>query len=118
MKTGRLRALGRLESIPVLVSNYLITPFVAWNPVVPSLKPDGREVASVIEVPLEAILDPSIICEETWELRGGYWRVTFYRFGAHCVWGATARVLGDLAGRLTGQERSTLLKPGSVRPLS
>jgi 8-oxo-dGTP pyrophosphatase MutT (NUDIX family) len=116
VRTGRLRPLGRLDPVPVLASNYLIVPFVAWSPTRPRLSPDPREVAEVIEVPLDALLDPSLIEEETWELRVSSWRVTFFRFGEHVVWGATARILSDLAGRLrvdSGRE----IVPGAVRPV-
>lgn len=116
MRTGRLRLLGRLEAVPVVVSNYLITPFVGWNPVPPRLRPDPREVAEVIEVPLDILLDPSAVREELWELRGGYWIVSFYRFGDKSVWGATARILSSLARRLRPTEAGADYLPGSMRP--
>jgi 8-oxo-dGTP pyrophosphatase MutT (NUDIX family) len=116
LKTGRLRPLGRLETVEVTVSNYLITPFVAWNPVPPRLHPDPREVAEVIEVPLDALLDPTAVSEEVWELRGMLRSVIVYRFGETLVWGATARILAHLAVRLRPEEPPMPLMPGSVRP--
>jgi len=116
IRTGRIRPLGQLDSVPVVVSGYLITPFVAWNPVPPLLRPDAREVAEVVEVPLEALMDPSTVYEETWELQGGHWRVTFYRFGSTLVWGATARILLDLTLRLRGERIAADSVPGAVRP--
>lgn len=118
IRTGRLRPLGRLDPVPVLVSNYLVTPFVGWNPIPPALKPDPSEVAEVVEVSLGAILDADRVFEETWELRGRSWQVTFYRFGSHVVWGATARILGDLARRLGGESGLRDAVPGSVQPTS
>lgn len=116
VRTGRLRPLGRLEPVPVLASHYLIVPYVAWNPSPPILSPDPREVAEVVEVPLDHLLDPGLVEEETWDLRGRAWRVTFYRFGNKAVWGATARILSDLAARLAGPGGSREVVPGAVRP--
>lgn len=115
LDTGELISLGRLEDVLVSVSNYIITPFVAWLPHPPSLKVDEREVADVIEAPLDALLDRGAMEEETWELRGMPWRVTFYRIGGRQVWGATARILSDLARGLQTVEQPLEHPPGSVR---
>jgi hypothetical protein len=95
----------------------VITPFVAWNPVPPAARPDPREVAMLIEVPLSALLDPSTVAQEIWERRGRHWRVTFYRFGDHMVWGATARILHDLVGRIKGVRPEADDRPGSIQAL-
>jgi 8-oxo-dGTP pyrophosphatase MutT (NUDIX family) len=116
VRTGRVRLLGRLEEVPVAVSGFVIVPFVAWNPVAPRLRPNPTEVEEIIEVPLAALLDPRSIAEEVWPLRGGHWRVTFYRMGTHHVWGATARILSDLSARLVGQGGGFVRRPGSVLP--
>lgn len=116
IRTGRLRPLGRLDPVPVVVSNYLVTPFVGWNPVPPMLRPDASEVEEVVEVSLGAILDGANLFRETWNFRGQAWQVTFYRFGPHIVWGATARILGDLAERLGRERRLEEGIPGSVQP--
>lgn len=116
MRTGRLAPLGRLDDVPVTVSNYLITPFVAWSPAPPRLIPDPHEVAAVIEVPLASLIDPTNVHEEAWELRGAHWLVTFYRVQDVIVWGATARILSDLVDRLRGGTGGGPFAPGSVRP--
>lgn len=118
IKTGRIRPLGQLHAISVSVSNYHVVPYVGWSPVAPTLHPDPVEVASVIEVPLRALLDPSSVLEERWEFRGKPWEVTLYRFGDVVVWGATARILGDLASRLDQRPSNRRFPPGSVRPAS
>lgn len=115
VKTGRLRRLGRLELVWVAASDYAVTPFVAWNPVPPVIHPNPREVAEVIEVPVRALLDPMTLVEERWELRGSHWHVSFYQLGEARVWGATARMLGDLAQRVYPSLERPLI-PGSVRP--
>lgn len=105
--------LGRLDRYRMPVSGYAITPFVGCLPCPPALHPDPGEVAEVIEVPLAALLDESTVREEIWDLHDRKWHVTFYLFGEHRVWGATATILADLASRLGAQPRGE--RPGAVR---
>jgi 8-oxo-dGTP pyrophosphatase MutT (NUDIX family) len=114
VRTGRIRPLGGLPPVQVQVTGYHILPFVGWSPVRPRLRPDPREVASVLEVDLELLLDRRSVETETWILRGARWRVSLFRFGDTVVWGATARILTDLAVSLGGQVPSPA--PGSVLP--
>src|SRR3989442_1503428 len=70
-----------------------------------------------LEVPLRAVVDPATLAEEIWELRGAARRVSFFRHGEHKIWGATARVLGQITAILRGAEwDATILSPGSVEP--
>ncbi len=116
VETDTLVLLGRLHPYQLNVSGYLIHPYVAWSAGRPSFHPDPHEVAELIEVPMEQLLDPNLVLEEVWEIRNGRWLVTFYRFGPHTVWGATATILGDFASRLESSLASRLHPPGSVRP--
>jgi 8-oxo-dGTP pyrophosphatase MutT (NUDIX family) len=117
IRTGRLVPLGRLDPTPVSVSNYLIWPFVAWSPVAPRIVPDPHEVAAVLEVSLALLLSPDAIRDEQWELRGARCQVTLYRFGDVAVWGATARVLSDLAAHLEPELAEARHRPGDVRQM-
>jgi 8-oxo-dGTP pyrophosphatase MutT (NUDIX family) len=108
---------GRLEPITVAASNFLVVPFVghAPRPLVP--RPDPREVAEALEVPLRVLLDPAATLEEVWELRGASRRVSYFSHGPHKIWGATARVLGQITAILREAPPSTgALKPGDVVP--
>jgi hypothetical protein len=62
------------------------------------------------------LFDPLAVQEEKWELRGDVWYVCFFRLDDRIVWGATARILADLASRLHQPGFSEPLIPGSVRP--
>ena len=116
LRSDRLQSLGRLPRFHVQVSNYSIAPFVAWNPVTPWLHPDPREVAEMFHVPLSILTDSGAVEVETWDLRGQLYQVTFYRFGDHRIWGATARILNDLAERLEPLRPRPSQPPGSVVP--
>jgi 8-oxo-dGTP pyrophosphatase MutT (NUDIX family) len=114
VRTGRIRPLGALPPVQVQITGYHILPFVGWSPVRPRLTPDPREVASVLEVDVGLLLDRRSIQTETWVLRGARRRVALFRFGDTVVWGATARILANLAIRLGGRVPSP--EPGSVLP--
>jgi 8-oxo-dGTP pyrophosphatase MutT (NUDIX family) len=114
--SGRVVPMGRLNDVKVRVDQNVITPFVGWNPVPPRFKPDRNEVAEVLEVPLQSLLHPDSVEEETWELRGSQWHVAFYRLSDRVVWGITGLILSDFHNRLEAAERG--VRPGSVRPVS
>lgn len=97
-----LRVLGVLDPVDVRVSGFRLHPVVALADRRPALEGDPREVAAVIEVPLRAFVAgaPIQVVEEErggWHLRYGAYPVAGYR-----IWGATARVLGQLGAVLAG----------------
>jgi 8-oxo-dGTP pyrophosphatase MutT (NUDIX family) len=115
--TTDVRLHGTLDPVFTVVSNFVLLPIVGSLPARPSFVPDPREVAELIDLPLATLLGPSAAEEEWWELRGRVRKVSFYRYGKHKIWGATAKVLRqivELAGgpRLPGE----LLPPGDVDP--
>lgn len=121
---------GRLEPEYIVATHYALAPFVAYTPRRPSFRPAPAEVAEVIDLPLAQILDPSMLEEEIWELQGTPRRVSFYRHAEHKVWGATARILHQLATLLdpsladagtfagAGGETGRRLAPGDTWPRS
>jgi 8-oxo-dGTP pyrophosphatase MutT (NUDIX family) len=101
-----VQLVGRLDDVYVMVSNFLIAPHVGVLDYLPTFRPDPREVAFVIEVPLERLNDPTIFREEDWSHRGHPRIVQFYRYGEHEIWGATGRVVQlFLASPLLAQAR-------------
>jgi 8-oxo-dGTP pyrophosphatase MutT (NUDIX family) len=92
--------LATLDVVDVRVSGFLLTPVVAATSVAPPLMPDPREVASIVLAPIRAFL-PGAPVEVVEAERDGYrLRYGGYRIGGHHVWGATARVLGQLGAIL------------------
>lgn len=111
--TNDVVAVGRLEPVPVTPSRFLIVPFVGWLDKTPRWLPNEAEVARVADIPLDAILDTASVHEEERDLRGNRYVVTFYRVGDTEIWGATARVLSELADHLGAPARA--FPPGWVR---
>ena len=95
-----VRVVGRLETVDVRVSGFMLVPVVALAEREPVLTPDPREVAAILRVPVTHFLPeaPIVIVEaerDGWQMRYGAFPV-----GAHRIWGATARVLGQLGAIL------------------
>lgn len=90
---------GALPPTPTIATGYAIHPFVGAISTPQDWMPSEREVEEIIEVPLSV-------------LAGGYGRrrlirrgIPFvtdtYELGDSLVWGATARILAGLFGRLS-----------------
>jgi len=94
---------GTLEHVFIPVSDFRIDPIVAVAAREPMLRPNPTEVARILTPPVSAFLpDAEVeVVERTirdWPLRYGGYRID----GLH-VWGATARILGQL-GAVLGSE--------------
>ena len=96
-----LELLGSLTLLYTSPSNNIIHPFVAYASQHPAFRPDPKEVAELLEVPLQLLLDPATQREEDWIWRGAPLRVPFYAVGEHKVWGATAIILAEFVVLLT-----------------
>ncbi|GER82043.1 coenzyme A pyrophosphatase [Thermogemmatispora aurantia] len=93
----RSEVLGLLSPSFTLVTNFWITPVVAFLPAGPGpLTPQASEVAEVIRAPLPALADPRIFHSEVWDTSGLRRVVYFYDYGPYRIWGATARILHQL----------------------
>jgi len=95
-----VEALGALDEVFIPVSDFRITPIVAVAATSPVLAPSPGEVARILTPPVDAVLPhaPIEIVERTigdWPIRYGGYRID----GLH-VWGATARILGQLGAVL------------------
>lgn len=101
LEPQRAEVLGVLAPVFTVVSNYLITPVVAYLPQgLGPLHLQSSEVAEVLIIPLRALADPAIGHIETWT-RGEVARlVYFYDYGSHRIWGATGRMLNELLALL------------------
>lgn len=96
-----LRVVGRLESFWIPVSGFRVTPVLAVAPTRPlGLRPAPAEVARIVEAPLGAFTPGSPIEIVERDVRGWRLRYGAYRVDGLSVWGATARILGQLGAVL------------------
>jgi 8-oxo-dGTP pyrophosphatase MutT (NUDIX family) len=97
----RIEALGALEPVFSVVSNFLVAPFVGWlGEGAPHVEPNPAEVAEVIYAPLHALADPAIFHEEVWTRGGAEHTVYFFDLGPHRIWGLTGHILRSLLATL------------------
>ena len=93
-----VEVIGALQPTPTIATSYAVYPFVGLIEPGMEWTLSPREVAEVLELSLR-------------DLRAGYgrrrlvrrgvpFRTDVYVVGDHLIWGATARILGDLLDRL------------------
>ena len=103
---SEVQVLGRLDSIYIPPSNFMVRPVVGALPAPPCFQPQAAEVAEVLQLPLALLFDPQRKRESLQIRNGRSLRIPWYAFGGQMVWGATAMLLSEFEGRLravTGQ---------------
>jgi 8-oxo-dGTP pyrophosphatase MutT (NUDIX family) len=97
-----IRVVGELETFWIPVSDYRVTPVLAIAARRPDLSPSPDEVESIVRAPLAAFLPEAPIELVETEIRGFSLRFGAYPTNGLRVWGATARILGQL-GAIVGR---------------
>ena len=95
-----MRVLGALTPLDIPVSGFRLHPIVAVNPGRPVLTPSDGEVARILEVGVDELLNPAHFVTST-RVRGGVMvTVPSFRVGGVEIWGATAMVLAEFLALL------------------
>lgn len=95
LEPAGLEVLGPLTPFEIPVTAYRIHPWLAYAPARPAFRPDSAEVAELLEVPLDLLLDPATAAMEMRVIRGYETDVPYFLVYGHKVWGATAAVLAE-----------------------
>ena len=121
-----LRVAGALERFTIPVSGFRVTPVVALAERRPDCQANAGEVARIIEPPVEAFLPDAPVELEERVIRERLIRYGVFPVEGERVWGATARMLGQLGALLATEsaDDSTVrpavpaagLEPARVRP--
>jgi len=90
--------LGALPPVRTFVTGYVVFPHVGLIEPGNAWVPSPAEVAEVIELPLGALAEGFATRPMT--RRGFTFETDTYLVGEHLIWGATARILGELLARL------------------
>ncbi len=94
---GPVEFLGRLTDVYIPPSNFMVSPFVAYSETKPSWNPDPREVACLIEAPIDFLNNDSFIFEGEFITSGKYKvKAPYFLFQGYKIWGATAIMLSEL----------------------
>jgi 8-oxo-dGTP pyrophosphatase MutT (NUDIX family) len=92
--------IGQLEPFWIPVSNFRVTPILATADRRPVFVANPSEVARIVEAPVRAFLPDGEIEIVDRDVRGWPLRYGGYRIDGLHVWGATARILGQLGALL------------------
>ena len=112
VRPADVTVLGGLD--PVLTrTGFLVSPFVGTIPYPYPYAVDRREVAEVVEVSLDTLLDPVAVRHEArLAADGALTRSYAYAAGQHLVFGATAQILTQLLALV--REVMATTKPAEV----
>lgn len=97
-----IEIIGELDHLATISSGSFIVPWVGAIPGRPELRPSSAEVDAVIEVPLSELMAPGVFREEIWSFGGIQRPIVFFDVVGDTVWGATAAMLRQLLGLVTG----------------
>ena len=90
--------LGRLDDARTVSSNYIVYPFVGLIPYPYEFSPSVQEVKELLEVPFQVFLSGDSAGERYPVVYEGVTYETLaYRYRGEVIWGATARIMENLA---------------------
>ncbi len=93
LETENIEVLGELDDILTFVTNYVISPFVAFILTPHAFRTNGREVKETFSVPLSFLMDAANFKHDS----------KSYEYEGHIIWGATARILRQFIGLLKSE---------------
>jgi 8-oxo-dGTP pyrophosphatase MutT (NUDIX family) len=95
---GLVHLKGRLTDLFIPPSNFIVTPFLGISVSRPDFIPDPGEVAAILEISLEDLLNPASKQMQLLTLRDGYRLETpCFILNGHIIWGATAMIIYEMA---------------------
>jgi 8-oxo-dGTP pyrophosphatase MutT (NUDIX family) len=100
LNAADVRVLGALTPIDIPVSGFRLHPIVAAADAPPALTPADGEVARIVHVPLDDLLDVSHLRSSERMRDGVTLTVPAFHVGGVEIWGATAMVLAEFLALL------------------
>jgi 8-oxo-dGTP pyrophosphatase MutT (NUDIX family) len=91
----RVRLLGPLTPLDIAVSGFRLHPIVATHPARPELTPSDDEVARILEIGVDELLNPAHFVTTERQRDGVAFTVPAFRVAGVEIWGATAMVLAE-----------------------
>jgi 8-oxo-dGTP pyrophosphatase MutT (NUDIX family) len=98
-----VQVVGELDHLATVTSGSFIVPLVGVIEGRPATVRNPAEVDAILHVPLAELLDPAIYRDELWTFPDGRVRnIFFFELVGDTLWGATAAMLRQLLGMVTG----------------
>ena len=104
LEPAAVEVLGELDHLQTVTSRSYIVPYVAALPSRPALVPNPSEVALILHVPLDELLEDGVFREERWGLAPLDRPIYFFEVEGDTIWGATAFILRNLLALATGSD--------------
>jgi 8-oxo-dGTP pyrophosphatase MutT (NUDIX family) len=106
LASDRVELLAALPVVKTQTTGFWIAPFLARVTAPAPWRPQEREIAQVVELPVAELARPEVGAEEvrafpTWPAPR---RIRLWRVGGHEVWGVTYRILEPQVPRLLAGE--------------
>jgi 8-oxo-dGTP pyrophosphatase MutT (NUDIX family) len=98
LDAGDVELIGALQPTPTIATNYAVYPFVGLIEPGRTWRPSAAEVDAVLEFPLHRLR--AGYARRRLLRRGVPFRTDVYCVDQHLIWGATARIVEDLLGRV------------------
>ena len=93
----KIQVIGQLTELYIPPSNFLVTPVAGFQATRPQFVADPKEVARIIEVDLDELLDDNNCQIREIKLKSGTSLMApVYILNGQIVWGATAMMLSEL----------------------
>jgi 8-oxo-dGTP pyrophosphatase MutT (NUDIX family) len=89
-----IEPLGRFHDY-ISITGFRVTPFAGYIRAPFTVKPQAREVAEVIQVPIRVFRDPAVLRVEKHAWIDRHVNVYSYAYGTHQIWGLTAQIIKD-----------------------
>ncbi len=91
---SKIMPLGKFHDY-LSITGYRVSPFAGYIETPFKTIPQAREVADILHVPVKTFLNPDLLRIEKSDRHAGETHLYFYTFGAHQIWGLTARIIKD-----------------------
>lgn len=97
IKRNRIELIGQLSQLYIPVSGFLVHPFIGILNETPQFNPDKKEVEEIIEVPINQLMDPSIVNKKDISTTNNHVLkdTPYFNLNSKVVWGATAMILNE-----------------------
>jgi 8-oxo-dGTP pyrophosphatase MutT (NUDIX family) len=102
-----VRVLGALTPLDIPVSGFRLHPIVAASETRPKLAPAHGEVARILEVAVDELLDPARLRHTAREREGVALTIPGFHVAGEEIWGATAMVLAEFLALLEWIDESS-----------
>lgn len=91
-----VKIIGRLSSLYIPPSGYLVYPILSYVTERPEVKPDMHEADKILEADLFWFLEPKSVSIKDINVRGSMITTPCFKWDGYIIWGATAMMLNEL----------------------